>query len=343
MMADMVILQAQCLCKTNSYSAEVPKSALPLTGSLCHCHSCRHVTGALFLQDVGIPSSPLTQKSCTSLIMYDFSVNIKIYFCSKCGCQMFSHDRRGEGETATAPDWVVLTGAIVAESLADMIDFSCHAFVEDTKDGGLSDWLPSIGGKRLPRFAQAPKKSAEIMQQWRGNRMQSSTSDRLGAHCLCKGVGFSISRPAEDQLAGSHSGPRKYHANVDTCTSCRFVSGVMVAPWVTIPVSNVHPNDGGSGFSFTFGALKIFRSSQNVTRAFCGRCGATVLWASDGQLDNEKAVDVAVGLLDSECGARAEDWLDWETDRIPFEDDLPHKPLVESLKTGVKEWGQSLK
>lgn len=56
------------------------------------------------------------------------------------------------------------------------------------------------------------------------------------------------------------------------------------------------------------GTLAVYNSSPGVHRFFCGRCSAAVFYAVD---DRPELVDVAVGLLDSPDGARAESVISW--------------------------------
>ena len=51
-----------------------------------------------------------------------------------------------------------------------------------------------------------------------------------------------------------------------------------------------------------------FKTSPDVHRYFCHRCGATVFWLKDGQ----DSVDVGAGLLRSLNGAKVEDLLVWD-------------------------------
>ena len=83
--------------------------------------------------------------------------------------------------------------------------------------------------------------------------------------------------------------------------------------------------------------LAEYRSSEGVRRYFCSKCSATVFWCCDVRPD---LIDVSVGLLDAEEGARAESWLEWRTDRISFDEDAPNRALVQSLKSGLKKWGE---
>lgn len=63
-----------------------------------------------------------------------------------------------------------------------------------------------------------------------------------------------------------------------------------------------------SGRDPRLGTLDFYASSPDVLRYFCSRCYASVLYAVD---DRENHVDVAIGLLDSPDGARAESFLLW--------------------------------
>jgi hypothetical protein len=51
-------------------------------------------------------------------------------------------------------------------------------------------------------------------------------------------------------------------------------------------------------------------------------------------------LDVAVGLLDAESGALAEEFLDWVGNRVSFREDAHNQELVESLEAGLAEWKQ---
>lgn len=107
--------------------------------------------------------------------------------------------------------------------------------------------------------------------------------------------------------------------------------------WAFVPASNIKLPHGESFSSIEFGTLKSFRSSDRVTRYFCGHCGAMVFWTGE---DRPELIDVAVGLLDAESGARAEDWLKWITMRVSFVEHALHKEFVESFELGLQNWGK---
>ena len=91
-----------------------------------------------------------------------------------------------------------------------------------------------------------------------------------------------------------------------------------------------------------FGSLQTYHSSENVTRSFCSVCGAIVFFAlsEPNQTAERTILDVAVGLLDAPEGARAEDWLEWHTERLSFREDAVGRAdsIVNGVETGLKEF-----
>ena len=78
--------------------------------------------------------------------------------------------------------------------------------------------------------------------------------------------------------------------------------------WAFIPAIDITLDSAGKEpFRTDFGTLKAYRSSRGVTRYFCNTCGATIFWTGESR---PQLIDVAVGILDAEEGARAESWLD---------------------------------
>ena len=84
------------------------------------------------------------------------------------------------------------------------------------------------------------------------------------------------------------------------------------------------------------GTLQLYGSSKDTYREFCKICGATVFWHNTGRPD---LIDVSVGLLDPQEGARAERWLDWWTGRVSFIEMAVSQDLANSLENGLKSLG----
>jgi hypothetical protein len=118
-------------------------------------------------------------------------------------------------------------------------------------------------------------------------------------------------------------------------------SDVEIQSWASIPAVNVFDVSSGSPVPLNLvdketrpKGLKKFRSSRDRTREFCGTCGATVFWWGDERKD---LINVSTGLIDEQRhGARAEGWLEWQTERVYYQEDAINKSLVEGLAQGLK-------
>jgi len=188
-------------------------------------------------------------------------------------------------------------------------------------------------------------------------------NEKLQAQCYCGGVKFYITRPNEaskkiqspfsDLLIPYHlhssSNPKnetwwlrdndtKYIAGTCTCESCRKASGFEIQPWAFVPKYNIFKEDG-TPFDFGMGTLKRYESSKGNFREFCKTCGATVFWHTTE--NRPDLIDVSVGLLDPEEGARVEGWLDWWTERVSFREFGVSSSLVAGLEDGLKKWGKN--
>ncbi len=121
----------------------------------------------------------------------------------------------------------------------------------------------------------------------------------------------------------------KMLASLDACESCRRCAGSELCNWTFSLLRHISfaAGDEAGGFPQStaelktavegtegkrrdprFGTLAFYISSPTVQRYFCGRCSAQVFYAVDSRPD---LVDIAVGLLDSPDGARAESVLSW--------------------------------
>ncbi|KAJ3512078.1 hypothetical protein NLJ89_g3737 [Agrocybe chaxingu] len=159
-----------------------------------------------------------------------------------------------------------------------------------------------------------------------------------------------IHNPSDEKwwLAPRHSaGPKtKYLAGHCMCTFCRLTSGFEVQSWAFVPLVNVLvPVPGENGQEVWVPlcledehrpkALKQYISSPGRYREFCGTCGATAFW---WQLAAPDLLEVSVGLFDERIdGARAEDWLEWCTDRVSYEDKALSPEVAKALSEGLKE------
>ncbi|KAF1363587.1 hypothetical protein EJ07DRAFT_103324 [Lizonia empirigonia] len=193
------------------------------------------------------------------------------------------------------------------------------------------------------------------------------------AHCHCNGVKFWISPPnAASETARSdyadliipyHLGQdaststpwwlcdegTRFLAGTCACLSCRRASGFDITFWAFIPTANIFsdsnltqpfPTDSVGHLDEHLSTLKTYSSSEGVRRTFCGKCGANVFWDGGKERGRFGLVDVAVGLLAADTGARAEELLAWWTKRVSFEEFAVNKSLVRTLGEGLKDWGK---
>ncbi|KAI0975734.1 hypothetical protein F4678DRAFT_418282 [Xylaria arbuscula] len=172
-----------------------------------------------------------------------------------------------------------------------------------------------------------------------------------------------------EPLTTEKDGLQRYLAGTCACASCRLTSGFEIQTWAFIPRANIffHIRDDSTSSSAAElhatnttqrvvpvdfatlppGILTSYESSQGVRREFCSSCGATVFWRDRWR---PELMDVSVGLLDADEGARAETWLDWWTGRVSFAEDAvtgrtgvmarTAKLLIDSLGAGLDRWGK---
>ena len=84
---DSIELVAECLCKAHRFTAQVSRSALPLSAAYCHCDSCRRLTGALYSTYVPWPGSYDAIRA-SSLRRYKFSESITALSCGVCSLSL---------------------------------------------------------------------------------------------------------------------------------------------------------------------------------------------------------------------------------------------------------------
>ena len=293
------------------------------------------MTGQLAASFVVIPSA--SRPDISHLSSYASSNTLTRFFCPNCGAHVATFD-----ET----EWEFCSG--ILECTSGLLD-RVQLWVADTGDGGLSAWLPQIGSKNSKRFlaSRDSEEATDVMiSQWskhgrKDNEVakDASEKDRLYGSCHCKCVEFYITRPSGEP--GGHpehgkwwlrDGGQRYSAYLEADESCRLTTGYELSSWLVIPHINVFTTDG-EPFDIQGSNLRQYDSSPGVHRFFCSRCGATAFYRSDSRtLD---IWDIAVGLLWSKSGARAQDWLEWSTE-VNFVHDAIDPELVQSLADGLK-------
>lgn len=343
-------LEISCACRQISGSVCVPSSALPLPVNLCHCNTCRHSTGLLCASTVPLPKNSSSLQVHGKLMGYKSSTYKTRYFCEQCGASIY--------EMTTNPDVASICTGILRRS-DNIMELKRHEYVADTKDEGLSVWLrdPAAGEDQPHKSERIPHTSTVLPVLPETGSTESGP--KLPGYCHCGGVQFRITRPDRlstelsspwpDLLVPYHSGSSenigdvewwlrqdgtKYLAGTCACNSCRLASGYDIQVWAFVPKTNI-VQANGQLLDFSMGTLRRFQSSEGIYREFCRSCGATVFWHCDERPD---LIDVSVGLLHAENGARAESWLEWWTERVSFEENAQNKALISRLGRGLKEW-----
>lgn len=264
--------------------------------------------------------------------------------------------------------YLIAAGLVVPveSSISESECVAVHFGVGETSDGGLSIFMPgsTYAGSStacLIESATAVDMSvspSEVHEQDLGQQNNEDTNESvLRARCHCGGTSFAVTRPNDqskeswspwpDMIIPYHSGSSKnsedvkwwlrandtkYFAGTCACNSCQLASGFPIQCWAFITKANLLINQGDT-FTYKTGTMKQFESSPGVYREFCSMCGATVFWHCD---ERPGVVDVSVGLLRSPSGARAEDWLEWATERVSFAEDALDKGLIDLLEKGLR-------
>ena len=355
-----VTLTAHCLCKANTFTTQVPKSKLPLPAPICHCWSCRHVTGALYTSKIRWPESS-ANVDVSKLKVYSFSPDANLLFCPTCSTPIFWEVLHESDRPLEA-----LTGALKNDK-STSLKFMAQGFVGDTIDGGASFWLQNLNadGSQCRRFKLKPEGSApedELSDDWppadEFTGFEKKVGDSVPVRCRCKGVDFVLERGDYSDLAKEqlpwNVDPDTYKLSTTLCgcDSCRMQGGIDLWPWAYFHIKYMTSALADGPFPQSSHELKAFvdrkdsvvgslayhASSPGVLRFFCSTCSATFFFAEDKRPD---LLDVSVGLLDAPDGARAEGFLSWSLGKIDFKEDADggwRAGLFERVEQACEKW-----
>lgn len=373
-MSEKMDLTVSCHCGASNHAFTVPVASLPLTTHLCNCDISRRISGTLLTSYINIthktesnPTPPTPDLS--ALTPYESTRILTRYFCSTCGTHMYlEYHNDGHFEAAT--------GTLQVDRTDSILEHQSLMWIEDTLDGGASQFITHLNGRLLKRYLREDGQSPEVSYDWKHPCLQSKSNDTnedkpalpVHAHCHCNGVQFYVTCPNEksreaqagypdllmpyldiDPMIKDNPDndlwwllhPRRFLAGTCTCKSCTSCSGFDITCWAFIPISNIFL-DAEATRPFTrnpyWGTTKVYESSKGVKRTFCGTCGANVFW--DGGDRGGTLVDVAVGLLDAESGARAEEILAWWPGRVSFVEEAKNEGFAKSLQEGLRTWAQ---
>lgn len=343
-------MSVRCHCGGTSFNLKIPKERFPLKSSLCHCRSCRHATGQLFATFAVIPTAmprEIHEQGSDSLAVYRSSPTMLRLFCKSCGASIANIDSAGEEE------WELATGSIEFPGEKSGLEGKFNRvqlWVEDVKgDGGAAGWVNTgklAGMDRHWRGRDSETVSdANIESLLAGgyggqpNRPPDEADcggrdDKLNFHCHCGTVSLNISRPDEQYNRATG----KFESCLDACTSCRLVTGFEITSWATVPQELINtPAPNLHAYLADRSKLKHYKTSVDVSRYFCGTCGATIFYQKLNGLDT---IDVGIGLLDPPIheDARAEDWLVWQKypTGMSYPEDAVDQKFVKDLAEGLR-------
>lgn len=181
------------------------------------------------------------------------------------------------------------------------------------------------------------------------------TPFELTGGCFYSAIRYTISippfesRPPLPSQRSPNFGPQTDNSNyfplvsLDHCNSCRLVAATLVQGWIICPTSwiqfSLQPKspENSSRIEPTIETvlkgdkelhettyLASFRSSEFVSRAFCGKCGAHLTYDCSDKPGLDRKIprcDITLGSLDKKClemkGMRScmqtwlEDGIDW--------------------------------
>ncbi|KAH8824693.1 Mss4-like protein [Flagelloscypha sp. PMI_526] len=117
--------------------------------------------------------------------------------------------------------------------------------------------------------------------------------------CLCRSLIYTITVPSS-----SSSSSLDLDTSICLCTMCRKHSGAIFPPFIIFPSSSIRfhidSSEAGSELKLEeiakngLGTYKEYESSPDNYRAFCGKCGSTLLCRGETTSD----VDIYAGTLD---------------------------------------------
>lgn len=335
----MTTLTSKCHCGSVEVTAKVPKDQAPADLHLCMCDMCRYTTGGLCNPVMLLPEDGVSVKGETGA--YSTSEGTFRRFCKKCGATVYTETPKGDPMKVCSG--LVRDADQIGDPPASIV------FVSSTKDGGIRNWLLDVQA-----FREGPGDGPIERGSWFGAPVKETSGhipapkSTLKCSCYCGDVKFEIKPPNETNFSEDKDvdasglkefadrNSQKYSATLCFCESCRLTSGLEFVPWVFVP-ERALVNPDGTPFKVENSKLKVYKSSDKVSRYFCPHCGAKTYFRTT---ERPGRADVNVGLLRSLNGARADDWLEWiDPD---YTDEARKKQLTDQLKNGYKRYNMEV-
>ncbi|KAF8155924.1 Mss4-like protein [Crassisporium funariophilum] len=326
----LTYVNATCHCGLNQFKTPFLTSNLPFASDLCHCTSCRYITGELAVHWAVMHGKALDkdseegeekhkEASLAGLTKYNASTNLTRYFCTTCSAYMLY-----EMTSAKKLLWSISTG--VLEKVEGIVKAGYHIFVGDTLGGGLADHYRTIEGAELPRY-ESEEGGKTLLN---GPSLRPATN-RITAFYHCKTISLVLIRSTNKSKwavqGKTATEPLRFVCGHCLCQSCRLTSVSLIQSWVFLHPSNV--------LNFSTNAPVVFAKDGSPEAA--GRMkGVKQYSSSSGVYRNTFKVDVGAGLLDeTDGGARAENFCFFNR-HVMYPGGAIDKARFEALEEGVK-------
>ncbi|KAF8069084.1 hypothetical protein FPV67DRAFT_1105332 [Lyophyllum atratum] len=180
-------VEATCQCGLNVFNLAFSTAALPVPNIICHCNTCRHVSGQMArnyapFQGAPLPAGAEETVELSTLATYKTSEHVTRWSCGNCSANVFT-------KHTILPDWYVAVSML--QKSDGIVSSKSHVWVSDTLDWGLADYLRAIDGHVLPRYSTWPKKGemeGDILPLgWRTTK-ESTEAEHLRMYCHCKAI-----------------------------------------------------------------------------------------------------------------------------------------------------------
>ena len=163
---------------------------LPYGRVMCHCNTCRYLTGTLTFMAVPLLNGP-DAIFRERLVKYVTSEYCERYFCGICGSHVAYYMKAKEA-------WAVCTGVIDEVKRGKQGEVSRvtgHKYMEDTIDGGFAWCFPSDKYYLRNKDEAAFEGLEQCLAQIQSPSPETPKENKLIAQCHCGQVCLEISRP----------------------------------------------------------------------------------------------------------------------------------------------------
>lgn len=249
---------------------------------------------------------------------YTSSPGVVRTFCETCGTKVYY---RMQTDDVYNMHLGTVDDAFVKHFPLDNV----HRISSDSQQGYLARYIDP----QVPRYSSNSKERVAFTH---GEVHRTPDRSSVACRCHCGGIDFSIRQQEVGdmetvmrEMALGRAGfqapdAKKWVASVCVCRSCRRAAGRTFESWAFVPTRALS--------TMNLKTAIYYRSSPDVTRVFCGTCGATVFWHGDMR---KTLIDVAVGLMD-DCGRGMLQY----PGRISYEEEDP-SDLSKQFLFGLKE------